>query len=74
MRTTWLAIWFLVPAIAFPQTAPPDGDIYESGTPQPIGQAFQKLYQITAQITADPSSFYLEAEADKSHWPAVDQA
>jgi hypothetical protein len=35
MRTTWLAVWFLLPAIALPQTAPTNGDIYESGAPQP---------------------------------------
>jgi hypothetical protein len=52
----------------------PVGDIFESGAPQPVEQAFQKLYQITAQITANPSSFYLQAQVDKSNWPAVDQA
>jgi hypothetical protein len=58
------------------QQAPiaPVGDIYESGAPQPVEQAFQKLYEITAQITADPSSFYVQGQVDKSQWPAVDQA
>ena len=58
------------------QQAPtaPVGDIYESGTPQPVEQAFQKLYQITAEITADPSSLYVQGQVDKSQWPEVDQA
>ncbi len=74
MRKTLLAIWLLLPVVAFSQNTPPIGDVYQSGTPQPVEQAFQKLYQITAQITADPSSFYLKAQADKSNWPTVDQA
>jgi hypothetical protein len=58
------------------QQAPtaPVGDIYESGTPQPVEQAFQKLYEIAAEITADPSSLYVQGQVDKSQWPAVDQA
>ena len=74
MRKTLLAIWLLLPVVAFSQNTPPIGDVYQSGTPQPVEQAFQKLYQITAQITANPSSFYLKAQADKSNWPTVDQA
>ncbi len=52
----------------------PVGDIYESGTPQPVEQAFQKLYGITAEITANPSSLYVQGQVDKSQWPEVDQA
>ena len=74
MRKTLLAVWFLLPTVAFSQNAPTVGDIYESGTPQPVEQAFQKLHQIAAEITADPSSFYVQGRVDKSQWPAVDQA
>ncbi len=74
MRKALLAIWFLLPTIAFSQNTPPAGDIFESGAPQPVEQAFQKLYQITAQITADPSSLYVQGQVDKSSWPTVDQA
>jgi hypothetical protein len=78
MRANWLAIWLLFPAIVFPQTAPPGSDIFESsGEPdatQPVEQAFHKLYSLTAEITDDPSSFYVQVEVDKSNWPAVDQA
>ncbi len=74
MRTTWLAIWLLLPAIAFPQTAPPVGDIFQSGAPQPVEQAFQKLYQISAQITADPSFDFQQAHADQTNWPDIAKA
>ena len=54
-------------------TTPPM-EIFESSGDPPVQQAFQKLYALTAEITADPSSFYLQAQVDKSNWPAVDQA
>jgi hypothetical protein len=39
-----------------------------------VEQAFQKLYEITAEITANPGSLYVQGQVDKSQWPEVDQA
>ncbi len=71
-----LAMFAGIAARAQQQQTPtaPAMDIYQSGTPQPVEQAVQKLYALTAEITQDPSSFYLQTEVDKSNWPAVDQA
>jgi hypothetical protein len=74
MKKALLAIWFFLPAVAFSQSSPPVGDIYESGAPQPVEQAFQKLYEIAAEITANPGSLYVQGQVGESNWPTVDQA
>ena len=56
------------------QPAPqqPLGDIYESGSgAETPAQAVQKLYNLAAEITADPSSGY---DAQSGHWPEEDAA
>ena len=64
MRKALVAIWFLLPTVALSQNAPAVGDIYKSGTPQPVEQAFQNLHRIAAEITADPSSLYVQGRVD----------
>jgi hypothetical protein len=50
----------------------PVGDVYESGAPaETPAQAVQKLYDLTAEITADPSSGY---DAKTDDWPEADAA
>ena len=73
MKKTWHAIWFLLPAVALCQNAAQPMDIFESGG-GPVQPAFQKLYELTAQMTQDPSSFYnANAEADQSDFPTPTQ-
>ncbi|HVN94401.1 MAG TPA: hypothetical protein VMT38_11925 [Terracidiphilus sp.] len=74
MRLFWQAIWFVSPIVALSQTAPPIGDIYQSGTPQPVQQAFQKVYNLAAEITADPSFDFQQAKADSTNWPDIAKA
>jgi hypothetical protein len=70
-----LAVFAGIGARAQQQTpTAPVGDIYESGAPQPVEQAFQKLYEIAAEITANPGSLYVQGQVDESNWPTVDQA
>jgi hypothetical protein len=50
----------------------PVGDVYESGSgAETLAQAVQKLYDLTAEITANPSSGY-DAQTDR--WPEEDAA
>jgi hypothetical protein len=60
-----------IPQQQIPQQQIP-GDVYESGanagTPE---QAVQKLYELAAKMTGDPSSGY---DAKTDHWPEADAA
>lgn len=73
MKETWIAIWFLLPTVALSQNAAQPMDIFESGG-GPVQPAFQKLYELTAKIIQDPSSFYdASAKADQSDFPTPTQ-
>jgi hypothetical protein len=72
MRRLVLGSLLAFACFAYAQQAPV-GDIYQSGsggagTP---AQAVQKLYEISATITDDPSSGY---DAKTDHWPEADAA
>jgi hypothetical protein len=57
---------------AFAQQPQIPGDVYESGaTAETPAQAVQKLYNLAAEIIADPSSGY---DAKTDHWPDADAA
>ncbi len=74
MRRALLASCILFPALAFAQNAPTVGDVYQSGSPQPVEQSYQKLYQLAAEITNDPSFDYQQAHADTTNWPDIAKA
>jgi hypothetical protein len=67
-----LALGALLSFACFACAQQPVGDVYESGTSaETPAQAVQKLYELTAEITDDPSSGY---DAKTDHWPEEDAA
>ena len=72
MRRLALCSLLSFACFAYAQQQQPLGDVYESGvTAETPAQAVQKLYELTAEITDDPSSGY---DAKTDHWPEADAA
>ena len=77
MKRLVLVAWLGFAGIAWAQKSgvPPAGDVFNVNTPgggaETPAAAVQNLYQLAAQMTADPSSGY---DPKTERWPHADQA